>query len=192
MLLQFVWYGITAAALVWGIVTGQGKNVLPAMLEGTTAAISVSLRLASGYLFFCGMIRIMNNLKIRKSIESALRPVLRLLMGSRTDAKAAEAVSLNLSANMLGLGNAATPYGIEAAERLHALGDRHGLYMLLILNATGLQLLPTTVLTLRIAAGSSQPNAILLPALAATAASTAVGAGLGLLCRSLTEVRHGA
>ena len=68
---------------------------------------------------------------------------------------------------------------------------RHALYMLLILNATGLQLFPTTVLTLRVAAGSADPNAILLPTLACTAFSTLVGAGLGLLCYRLSGRREG-
>ena len=104
-------------------------------------------------------------------------------------------MTLNLTANLLGLGNAATPSGMEAVRRMEEEQEqnpqvRHALYMLLILNATGLQLFPTTVLTLRVAAGSAQPNAILLPTLACTALSTLAGAGLGLLCYRLSRRRE--
>lgn len=182
MLLNWVWFLMIAASLIYGTLTGQGESVLPALLAGTSDAVQISLKLASGYLFFCGMMNIVNNLKIMKKIEAALKPVLTLLMGRMEDPKTGEAVSMNLSANLLGLGNAATPCGIEAARLLAAQTDRHPLYMLLIINATSIQLLPTTVLTLRIAAGSVQPNAILLPTLLATAASTIVGCGLGWIC----------
>lgn len=189
MLLDWIWYIMITASLIYGMLTGQGKAALPALLTGAADAVSVSLKLASGYLFFCGMMNIVNNLKTVKTIENVLKPALHLLLGSLKDTNAGKAVSMNLSANILGLGNAATPCGIEAARLLDAQGDRHALYMLLILNATSIQLLPTTVLTLRVAAGSLQPNAIILPTLAATAISTCVGCGLGLLCRRLSKGR---
>ena len=105
------------------------------------------------------------------------------------------AIALMRESGLLGLGNAATPSGMEAVRRMEEEQEqnpqvRHALYMLLILNATGLQLFPTTVLTLRVAAGSAQPNAILLPTLACTALSTLAGAGLGLLCYRLSRRRE--
>lgn len=192
MFLEYLWFGMIAASLLWGMLTGQGKEILPAVLEGTGSAVTVTLHLLSGYLFFCGMIAIVNNLKIQKIICYVTKPVLNRLLGHVDREKATEAVCMNLSANLLGLGNAATPYGIEAARQLEQTSDRHGLYMLLILNATSLQLLPTTVLTLRVAAGSVDPNAILLPSILSTLMSTATGVLLGLFCRKLSEVKHAA
>ncbi len=192
MLLDCFWVGMIAVSLVWGMLTGQGKSVLPALLDGTSGAISVALKLTAGYLFFCGLMNIVNNLKTLQTVEKKLRPMLHVLFGGPMPSKTAEAVSLNIAANLLGLGNAATPSGIKAAGLLAEQGNRHGLYMLLILNATSIQLLPTTVLTLRIAAGSAEPNAILLPTLLATTASTVTGCGLGFLCRKAMERRHDA
>lgn len=192
MLLQYLWFGIVTASLLWGVLTNRAAQALPALLEGTDAAVKLSLKLAAGYLFFCGIMNIVNNLKTSFLNEKKLKPALSALMGHIDDPETRKAVSMNLTANLLGLGNAATPCGIRAAERLSRQGNKHALYMLLILNATGLQLLPTTVITLRIAAGSAQPNAVLLPTLAATAASTAVGAGLGILCRRAWEAHNGA
>lgn len=183
MFLQYLWFLLVASSLLWGVLTGKAEQALPALLAGADRAIALSMELAAGYLFFCGMMNIVNKLRIYAWLEKHLRPLFALLLGPIGDEEASKAVTMNIAANLLGLGNAATPYGIEAACRLHRGGHLHALYMLLILNATGLQLLPTTVIALRIAAGSQAPNAILLPTLAATAASTAVGVGLGLLCQ---------
>ncbi|MBO5500725.1 MAG: spore maturation protein A, partial [Clostridia bacterium] len=174
MLLQYLWLLMIATSLLWGMLTGQGNLVLPAALEGAQTAITVSLQLLAGYLFFCGMIEIMNKLEIRQKVSLFARPLIQKLMGATMDDQAVQAVCMNLSANLLGLGNAATPYGIEAARLIDGAEsrNRHGLYMLLIINATSIQLLPTTVLTLRIAAGSVQPNAILVPSMVSTAVST--------------------
>ena len=192
MLLQYLWFLMIAASLLWGMLTGKGNLILPAALEGAQTAITVSLQLLSEYLFFCGIIEIMNKLEIQQKLSSLAKPFIKRLLGAR-DEKAIQAVCMNLSANLLGLGNAATPYGIEAARMLdrEEKNNRHGLYMLLIINATSIQLVPTTVLTLRIAAGSVQPTTILLPSLLSTTASTAIGLLLGLICRRLSEAKHG-
>ena len=113
----------------------------------------------------------------------------------RRGKEARQAVCMNLSMNMLGLGNAATPQGMEAMrlmeeERKKAPCVEHDMYMLLILNATSIQLIPTTVLALRAAAGSADAGAIVLPSLVCTAVSTAVGAVLGLICRRRREARR--
>ena len=176
-----------AASLLYGCLTGRAGALLPAALDGASSAVSLSLRLMAGYLFFCGLMEIMKELRLPEKLARFLRRVMPTLRGE----EARQAVTLNLTANLLGLGNAATPSGIEAVRRMEEEQEqnpqvRHALYMLLILNATGLQLFPTTVLTLRVAAGSAQPNAILLPTLACTALSTLAGAGLGLLCYRLS------
>ncbi len=190
MLLQCLWMGMILSALIWGTLTGNGNLLLPTALEAVTRAVALSLELAAGYLFFCGLMNIVKKLKTHEFLSHFLQPVLRHLMGELPP-ETTGAVAMNLSANLLGLGNAATPYGIKAAERLEVCGSRHGLYLLLVINATSIQLLPTTVLTLRAAAGSADVNAILLPSLAATCASTLTGVGLCLLCRRFSkENRH--
>ncbi len=196
MLLSWIWLGMMAASLLYGCLTGRAGALLPAALDGASSAVSLSLRLMAGYLFFCGLMEIMKELRLPEKMARLLRPFLRFVMPTLKGEKARQAVTLNLTANLLGLGNAATPTGIEAVRQMdgeqeHDPRVRHALYMLLILNATGLQMFPTTVLTLRVAAGSADPNAILLPTLACTAFSTLVGAGLGLLCYRLSGRREG-
>lgn len=128
-------------------------------------------------------------------MERPLRPLIKRLMPAITDEQARGAVVMNLSANLLGLGNAATPTGLEAMRLMDAQRERrpavwHDMNMLLILNATSIQLIPTTVLTLRVAAGSADPNRVLWPNLLCTVASTTVGVLLGLMCRRRALRKH--
>jgi len=196
LFLQFLWFALVGLSVLYGCLNGHIGDLLPAALSGTGNAISVTLNLAAGYLFFCGLMEIVKALGLPKTLSRWLKPGLKLLMPKLKDDEALCAVTMNLSANMLGLGNAATPYGIAAANRLDVLSEsashsRQALYMLLILNATSIQLLPTTVLTLRIAAGSTNPNLILMPSLVSSAVSTVVGVLLGLLLAKRTEAHHG-
>ena len=174
------------SSLLFACVTGSGGLMLTAALDGTKNAIEVTLRLGAGYLFFCGMMEIAGEAGISAKLEKGLKPLLRRLMPHM--GKASEAVTMNLSMNMLGLGNAATPMGLEAMKQLNEQSQadpavRHDMYMLLILNATGVQLFPTTMLAIRTSADSANPGAILFPVLAATAVSTFVGALAGIGCR---------
>ena len=150
MLLSWIWLGMMAASLLYGCLTGRAGALLPAALDGASSAVSLSLRLMAGYLFFCGLMEIMKELRLPEKLARLLRPFLRRVMPTLRGEEARQAVTLNLTANLLGLGNAATPSGIEAVRRMEEEQEqnpqvRHALYMLLILNATGLQLFPTTV-----------------------------------------------
>jgi len=190
MFLQWLWISMMICSLIYALMTGNGSGMLQEALQGSTDAISLTLQLGAGYLFFCGMMEIVRGTGMQQRITGVLQPLIRRLMPNA--GSAAETVAMNLSMNVLGLGNAATPVGMEAMrlmdeERKRSPSVKHDMYMLLILNATSLQLMPTTVLTLRVAAGSADPNMILLPTLACTALSTAVGAGLGMCMRKYEE-----
>lgn len=195
MFLQWIWFLMMSASILYACLTGGADGLLSAALSGTSNAISLSIRLCAGYLFFCGLIEILQALRLPQKISRMLHPLLSRLMPGLQDRKAYDAVAMNLTANLLGLGNAATPMGMEAVrlmrkEQTHNSKARHAVFMLLIINATSIQLLPTTVLSLRIAAGSAMPNAILFPTMACTALSTVVGVTLGLSCMHWMEVRH--
>ncbi len=167
-----------------------------AALKGTEKAVSVTVQLCAGYLLFCGLMEIARALQVERGIQRALRPIMKRILPGVQKEETHGAIAMNLSMNILGLGNAATPMGLEAmrcldAERKLNPAVRHDMNMLLILNATSLQLLPTTVLTLRVAAGSADANAVLLPTILCTAFSTLVGVSLGLICRKWEEHRLG-
>lgn len=195
MALQWVWMGMAGGSLLYAALCGRGPQMLASALEAAGGAITLTVSLGAGYLLFCGWINILRELGATAWLERLMRPALRVLMPGVRREKTRQAVCMNLSMNMLGLGNAATPQGMEAMRRMEeerrdAPGVRHDMHMLLILNATSIQLIPTTVLALRVAAGSADAGAVVLPSLACTAVSTAVGAILGVLCRRRAEARR--
>lgn len=183
-----IWFIMMALSMAYGCMRGTGGEMLQTALDGCGKALGLTVELCGGYMLFCGLMEIARALHVEKGMQRLLRPVQRWLMPHMKTAEAAGAVALNLAMNVLGMGNAATPLGLEAmrkleAERMLRPDVRHDMEMFLILNATSLQLLPTTVLSLRAAAGSADVNAVLIPTIVCTGVSTAVGAACGLLCR---------
>lgn len=175
-------------SVFYACLCSRGGAVLEAALEGTAGAITLTISLGAGYLLFCGLMEIVKAVGAAAGLSRMLSPVLCRLMPGIHSEETRQAVTMNLSMNVLGLGNAATPAGIEAMRlmdaerRLHPKAV-HDMYMLLIINATGIQLLPTTVLTLRVAAGSANAGAVLWPGILCTAFSTVVGVTLAQVWR---------
>lgn len=188
MVLNLLWFVMMFASIVFAAINGSLSVVLSSAVGGARDAIDILVNLSAGYLLFCGLIEILNASGAPARLEKMLSPLTRLLMPSVREDGTKHAIVTNIASNLLGLGNAATPSGIDAMRLMENEAEtrplaRHDMYMLLILNATGLQLIPTTVLALRVAAGSSDAGAVVLPNLLCTAFSTVVGVALGLACR---------
>ena len=140
-----IWTVLAAAALVCGAVNGRLDAVTAAALEGAGAAVELVLTMAGAMCLWCGVMELLRRSGLASSLARRLRPVLgRLLPGAARDREAMEAVSANVSANLLGLGNAATPAGIRAAKRLaEGCGGTASddLCRLVVLNTASVQLL---------------------------------------------------
>ena len=188
-MLQAVFGLLLGGAMLAGLVRGQGAQVGAAMLAGAAEGVSSALSLAGGFALFCGLMAILRRAGAVEGLSRLVSPLLRRLFGPGLPPDALDSVTLNLTANLLGLGNAATPAGMEAARRMAAAGGMSdALCLFLVINSSSVQLLPTTVIALRAAAGSAAPDGILLPALLATAASTAVGI---LSCKIAEKIGRG-
>ena len=176
-MLQVLFGGMMGLSLLYGLIVGRGEQVASAMLEGAEEAVQAAFAMAGAFAFFCGMTAILRRAGAIQALGRRLSPLLSRLLGPGLPPDALEPVLLNLSANLLGLGNAATPMGVEAARRMGGNGDRasNALCLFLVINSSSVQLLPTTVIALRAAEGSADPGSVALPALAATALSTLVG-----------------
>ena len=176
-MLQVLFGGITGLSLLYGLIKGQGEAVAAAMLSGAEEAVQAAVAMAGGFAFFCGMTAILRRSGAVEMLGRRLSPALARMLGPELPPDALEPVLLNLSANLLGLGNAATPMGIEAARRMAKGSGRasNALCLFLVINSSSVQLLPATVIALRAAEGSADPGCVTLPALAATAFSTIVG-----------------
>ena len=184
MAMAWVWTGMVVISLVFGVVSGNLDAVANAALEGADSAIQLSLSMAGILCLWSGVMEIMNACGLSKGLARLFRPLLRRLMPQASkDEKTLAALSANFSANLLGLGNAATPLGIQAARRM-ARGcsgtASNELCLLVVLNTASIQLLPATIASLRAAAGCQTPFDI-LPAVW-FASILSVSAGLLTAC----------
>ena len=154
------------------------------MTEGAAAAVELAVGICGVTCLWSGIIELLRTAGLLEKLALLLRPLLcRLFRQSAGDRETLEAVSANFSANLLGLGNAATPAGIRAAGLMDASGRRRDLAALVVLNSASIQLIPTTVAAVRAAEGSAAPFDI-LPAVWVTSI-VSCGAGL-LVLRLLT------
>ena len=159
------------------------EGFLAAMLAGGQKAAALSLSLLAIYCVWLGFFFVLQDSGLSRKLSAAVFPLARKIFRS-DDKEAVYLASCNLSANFLGLPGAPTPLGIQACKKFCEQKNAYASDMLFVLNATSLQLLPTTVIALRLAAGSSAPADIFLPTLLATLCSTVVGALLVFLARN--------
>ena len=165
MSLAWLWGGMVVASLVFGIWTGQLDAVTEAAMNGANSAIELSLSMAGALCLWSGVMEMMRVCAAAAALARCFRPLLRrLLPEASRDSETLAAVSANVSANLLGLGNAATPLGIRAAQRMaRGCGGTASdeLCLLVVLNTSSIQLLPTTIAAVRSAAGCRSPFDIL-------------------------------
>jgi spore maturation protein A len=147
-------------SISFGFLGGRIGEVSAAALEGASASLELCLGICGAVCLWSGIMEVMKRSGLAALLSKALRPVLVLLFPTAgRDSEALDSLSQNVSANLLGLGNAATPAGIRAANRLKAAGglsDTAGdeLCRLVVLNSASVQLIPATICAVRSAAGS--------------------------------------
>ncbi len=159
-----------------------------AMIDGAHGAVELSLNLLALYAFWLGFFSLIEKLGMSRGLEKLLRPVISRLFPS-CDTETRKYITMNVSANLLGLGNAATPMAINAIKRMDDGGTRAStdMIMLTVISATSLQLLPTTVIGMRATAGSANPADFLFPSLVATVLSTLIGIVGVKLCSKIFD-----
>lgn len=164
------------------------EQFLAALLEGAGKGASVCVSLIATYTVWLGLMRVWEDSGVSRGISKLVKPLAKRLFKTE-DEGALEAISMNLSVNLLGISGAATPYGIKAATLLDKTENaEYASAMLFVLNATSLQLLPTSIIAVRVAMHSSMPNDVVIPTLLATLLSTLLGVALTkLFIRPKTE-----
>ena len=180
MAMAWIWSALVGVSLVFGLLRGTVADVGQAAMSGAASAVELALGMTGALCLWSGAAELMRRCGLGDALAALFRPLLRrLLPRASRDGETLNAVSANLSANLLGLGNAATPPGIRAARRMArgcgGVADDE-LCRLVVLNTASVQLLPTTVAGLRAACGSQAPFDI-LPAVWATSLLS-VAAGL--------------
>lgn len=179
MVMSWIWTGMVALSILSSLLNGRGGALATSVLRGAQAGVTLAISMGGSLCLWSGVGRLLEAGGIMDRLAGAMRPVLEKVFPSTAgDPELAGALSGNICANFLGLGNAATPMGIRAARRL-ARGDRAGdeLCRLIVLNTASIQLIPANVAAVRAGLGASRPFDI-LPAVWLTSAASA---GLGVL-----------
>ena len=179
MAMAWLWTAMVALSVLCGIAHGQMDAVAAAAMEGAASAVDLCLGMLGGICLWMGVMELLDRCGLSAALAELFRPVLqRLLPRASRDPETLSALSANVSANLLGLGNAATPLGIRAARRMSLGCDgiaSDELCRLVVLNTASIQLLPTTVASVRAACGSTAPMDILPAVWLSSALSVAAG-----------------
>ncbi|HIY74186.1 MAG TPA: spore maturation protein A [Candidatus Intestinimonas merdavium] len=174
-----IWTGMIVISLVCALITGRGTEMAAAAMEGASAGVELCLSMAGALCLWMGVMEVLRRAGAMGALSRLLRPVLgRLYPDFARDDGVMDAISANVSANLLGLGNAATPLGLDAARRMSRRTPgvaSDSLCMLVVCNTASIQLIPTTVAAVRAGAGSSAPFDILPTVWLASALSVTAG-----------------
>ena len=181
MVMSVVWAVLLGGSIICALVTGRGQMLSAGVMQGAQSGVTLAISIAGSLCLWAGVGRLMEKIGFTAALARLLRPVTgRLVPSTREDPKLAQALSANICANVLGLGNAATPPGIEAAQRMaKGCGGRASdeLCRLIVLNTASIQLIPANVAAVRSALGCGRPFDILPAVWLASLCS----AGMGLL-----------
>lgn len=190
MVMSWIWTGMAGISILCALVTGNGGALSAAAASGAQAGITVSIALAGSLCLWSGVGTLMAQVGITGMLSRLLQPLLhRVFPSTREDEALSQALSGNICANFLGLGNAATPMGIRAAKRLNRNGTvTDELCRLIVLNTASIQLIPANVAAIRAGLGCETPFDILLPVWITSLFSAGLGLGaawlLGKACRT--------
>ena len=166
-MMNYIWAFMVAGAFIFSFFTGKSMDMAAAVTEGADKAVKLILSIAGSMCLWTGIMNIADKSGLSEKISRFLSPVLcRLIPEYEADSPAMKAVCANVTANILGLGNAATPLGIKAVKEMQRLNPHkdtasRGMIMFIVINTASIQLIPTTTAALRQAAGSSEPYSIL-------------------------------
>lgn len=191
MILGIIWVIFVVISVLFGAYSGNAATVGNAALEGAQAAVEFCLSIGGIICLWCAVMELMKQAGIIDFFVRLLKPILaRLFPDSAKDSDILEPLSMNVAANLLGLGNAATPMGIKAAK---GMARRSGgeasaeLCRLVVLNTASIQLLPTTIAAIRAANGASAPFDILPEVWISSAVSVIVGLSAAKLFERLDK-----
>ncbi len=180
-MLNYLWLGLISFGIIIGIINGNIDTVTNATVNSCENAIKFIISITGIMCFWTGIMEIARKSGMISTFSNLLKPVMRFLFPDNVhNEQAMGAVMMNLSANFLGLGNAATPFGIEAMKELQkdnknkdSLSD--SMCMFLVLNTACMQMVPATLIAVRSAVGSENPTGIMLSVWIVSLISLVVG-----------------
>ncbi|OPF52992.1 spore maturation protein [Clostridium baratii] len=180
-MINYIWFAMIFFGIIFALFTGNADKITEAIVGGSNNTVNFVIELTGIMCFWCGVMKVAEKSGLTKILAKMLRPVLKVLFkDAAKDEKALGAIVMNLTANMMGLSNAATPFGIKAMEEMDRLNKKssiasNDMALFLVMNAACIQLVPTTIISIRAAAGSQNPGIIIIPAIISTGVALIVG-----------------
>lgn len=165
--MNYIWYGMIVISIIVSVIRGTTDATITAAFDGAKESVTVMLSLLGVMCFWTGLLKVAEKTGLSEKTERLLAPLIKFLFPNSGD-KSRKYIAMNMSANLLGMGNAATPMGIKAMESLdgentNPLYASDNMCMLIVVNTTSLQIIPSTILALRSAAGSGNPFSVMIP-----------------------------
>ena len=180
-MINYIWFAMIFFGIIFALFTGNADKITEAIVGGSNNTVNFVIELTGIMCFWCGVMKVAEKSGFTKILAKMLRPVLKVLFkDAAKDEKALGAIVMNLTANMMGLSNAATPFGIKAMEEMDRINKKssiasNDMALFLVMNAACIQLVPTTIISIRAAAGSQNPGIIIIPAIISTGVALIVG-----------------
>jgi len=175
-----LWFSLISLGLLFSFINKSPETVTNVLFFETEKSVEVILNLIPVMAFWTGLMRIVEKTNILNKLSTSLKPMVRYLFKDvQHDVKAVNAILMTLAANMLGIGNSATAFGIKAMQEMQKSNANkktatNAMCMFLIINVSSIQLIPLNIIKLRAASGSSAPSEIMVPTLIVTAFSTMI------------------
>jgi len=179
VMMNYIWVGLVVIAVIFGAITGSLADVQGAIFDFAMSAVEIVFELIGILCFFSGLMAVAEKAGLTEKLGQLLKPVMtRLFPGIPADHPAMSGIVMNMAANIMGLGNAATPFGLKAMSDMQRLNPHKeiatdDMVMFLAINTSSVTLIPTTVIGLRAAAGSANAAEVVGPIILATIISTA-------------------
>ena len=175
-------------SVVGGIILGNGADLGVAVLDGASSAVSLTNSLCGIMSLWCGIMRVFQGAGLIGKLSRLLSPLLKIFFpDAYKSGEGIGEISANISANLLGIGNAATPFALKAMEKLQKINKKRDtasadMITLAVLNTASVNIIPTTIIALRRAAGSADPYSIIIPIWISSLACSALAL---LLCTAM-------
>ncbi len=191
-MINYVWAAFMMVSVVFGGINGTMGQVSNAVLDGGKQAVNLCLSLMGMMVLWSGLSAVMQQSGLSSKVAGCLSPLISLLFPElKEHTKAREAISLNVAANLLGMGNAATPLGLKAMARLQELNPHpkratNSMITFVVLNSVSVQILPTSVAALRASYGATQPMDIVT----AVWFTSVLGAATGMVLVAVLNQRR--
>lgn len=166
-MINYIWFGMIAASVLCALCTGRLGDLSTAVMEGAQGAVELSISLMGSMCAWLGFLKIAEKSGLTALLAEGFSPLIdRLFPEYRNDREIKGKICMNISANFLGLGNAATPLGLAAMQAMQAKNPHKetptkGMVLFVVMNTASLQLLPVNMAAMRSACGSAQPFDIL-------------------------------